>query len=84
MYIATATGVFEMLYFRKYLSWAMKTQILSENLKARRVRPKRITQLLYSVDKGYSDYVEPNVWFNMMAYTSNSNDGVRSYHEKYH
>lgn len=62
----------------------MKTQILSENLKARRVRPERITQLLYSVDKGYSYYVEPDVWFDMVAYTSDSNDGVRSYHEKYH
>lgn len=73
-----------MLYNWKHISWSIHTDILYVTLHALRLRGGRIPQILYSsVDKVYSEYVEPDVWFDMVEYISKSNDGVRSYHETY-
>jgi hypothetical protein len=62
-----------------------QTTIESEKLQALRLHSKRITQLLFSdVEKGYSEHLKSDVWFDIVTYISSSNDGVRSYHEKHH
>ena len=55
------------------------------DLCARGFHHEKIDRILYStVHKRYSEYVEPDVWFDMVTYISDPNDGVRSYYEKYH
>ena len=45
---------------------------------------ERINQVLFSrVNKGYFEHLKPDVWFDIVAYISDSNDGVRSYYKEH-
>ena len=77
-------GIAVALYFRKGLSRSIKEEELFTKLGALHLPLKRINQVLFSrVDKVYFEHLKPDVWFNIVAYISDSNDGVRSYYKKH-
>ena len=68
--------IFRRIPLRSYLS-------TFENLKniSRSTSRKRQSQL--NVSKRFSKYEISDVWFDITNYIADSNDGVRSYHQKY-
>ena len=77
-------GVAVALYFPKGLSRSIKEEEISTKLGALHLPLERINQVLFSrVDKVYFEHLKPDVWFNIVAYISDSNDGVRSYYKEH-
>ncbi|MCJ1382115.1 hypothetical protein MMC17_005227 [Xylographa soralifera] len=83
-YAAMTIATIISLYCSIKMSRSFKEKQLSVKLQALHLPFKRINQLLFSsVNKGYFEHLKPNVWFDMVAYISDSNDGVRSYYKKH-
>ena len=78
------TNFIALLYFRTtLLSW-LRGIAYGGSLQRLLLDQKRIEQLAFSdIDKGYSEHINTDVWFDMVEYISKPTDGVRSYHEKY-
>lgn len=87
-YFVTTISVITATYFlmdaySKYKTRYVEFAFQIERYKSLLIDPQRILQIIFlDFRKKAFEYIEHDVWFNIVTYVSNSDDGARSYHHK--
>ena len=83
-FFSSVTVTFALALFERFTCRSLTILVQSIRFELLQLHPRRINQLLFSdVQKEYIEHLKPQIWFNMVAYISKANDGVRSYHEQH-